>query len=214
MRISQLSEATGVPVATIKYYIRKCLLPRGRSTAPNQARYDETHVARLRLIRSLREVADLPITTIARVVAVLDDPADVAESRHVVTALQALDPQPAKTTPEARAVVDRLLSRLRWEIHPEAPGYRALAGAIAALDEHWPGAYSMEGLERYAAIAAELAEQEIPADWDPSENGSESVAYAVLGTILFEPVILALRRIAHAERHRRLTSATNRPPNS
>ena len=38
MRISELSSVTGVPVPTIKYYIREGLLPRGERTAANQAR--------------------------------------------------------------------------------------------------------------------------------------------------------------------------------
>lgn len=197
-----------MPVATIKYYIRSGLLPRGRATAPNQARYDESHLARLRLIRSLREVADLPVATIAEVVAVLDRAEDQPDPGHVAAALRTLDDDIAGASPEARAVVDRLLARVGWEVDPDAPGYRAMAAAITAIDLHWPGAYSLEGLERYAVIAAELAEQEIPDDWDPVGTGQEAVAYAVLGTILFEPVIVALRRLAHADRHRRLTAAS------
>ena len=39
MRISELSARTGVPVATIKYYLREGLLPEGERTAPTQATY-------------------------------------------------------------------------------------------------------------------------------------------------------------------------------
>jgi len=53
MRISQLSQASGVPVATIKYYLREGLLHDGRLTSATQAQYDETHLARLRLVRAL-----------------------------------------------------------------------------------------------------------------------------------------------------------------
>ena len=34
MKISQLSQASGVPVATIKFYLREELLPPGESTGP------------------------------------------------------------------------------------------------------------------------------------------------------------------------------------
>ena len=66
MRISELSRRSGVPVATIKYYVREGLLPAGEPTAINQALYDERHLARIELIRALREGADLSIATIAR----------------------------------------------------------------------------------------------------------------------------------------------------
>ena len=53
MRISELSSRTGIPVATIKFYLRENLLHPGVRTAATQAQYDESHEARLRLIRAL-----------------------------------------------------------------------------------------------------------------------------------------------------------------
>ena len=49
MRISGLAERTGVPVATLKYYLREGLLHAGTATARTQAVYDTTHVERVRL---------------------------------------------------------------------------------------------------------------------------------------------------------------------
>ena len=46
MRISQLSAQTGIPVATIKFYLRENLLHDGARTSATQAQYDESHVAR------------------------------------------------------------------------------------------------------------------------------------------------------------------------
>lgn len=66
MRMAQLSEATGVPVPTIKFYIRDGLLPRGESTARNQASYGPEHVARIRLIRALTGICGLPLEGTAR----------------------------------------------------------------------------------------------------------------------------------------------------
>jgi DNA-binding transcriptional MerR regulator len=37
MRIGELSKVTGVPVPTIKYYLREGLLPAGELSSPNQA---------------------------------------------------------------------------------------------------------------------------------------------------------------------------------
>ncbi len=211
MRISELGEAAGVPVPTIKYYIREGLLERGHKTAANQASYGQGHVERLSLIRSLREVAGLSVATIREVVAALDEPRSVAESRHIETALRSLHPPGSG---EPHPVIESLLSRLGWQVDPGSAGYAMLERALAALDEHWPGTYTIEGLAGYADVARLLAEREIPDDWEPAGDGTGALTYAVLGTVLFEPVILALRRMAHVDRHRRLTGATSdrRPP--
>ncbi|WP_374947058.1 MerR family transcriptional regulator, partial [Agreia sp.] len=41
MKVSQLSAETGVPLPTIKMYLRKGLLQPGDKTEPNQAEYGE-----------------------------------------------------------------------------------------------------------------------------------------------------------------------------
>ena len=74
MRMQALSAASGVPVSTIKFYLRDRLLPAGRPTALNQAVYGPEHVARLRLIRVLVKVGGLSTETVRAIVALLDDP--------------------------------------------------------------------------------------------------------------------------------------------
>ncbi len=53
MRISELSRQSGVPVATIKFYLREGLLPDGERTSAHPGPVRREHVARLRLIRAL-----------------------------------------------------------------------------------------------------------------------------------------------------------------
>lgn len=201
MRISELSEQTGVSIPTIKYYIREGLLPRGRPTASNQADYSQHHVARLRLIRTLREVAGLPVATIGEVLAALDHPGTAAMGEHVATAVGALNRSQAAPSVEAVATVEELVEAREWEVDRTSGGFRDLAAALTGLEEHW-GGYSLESLQGYADVAERLAEMEIPDEWRPDD--AEALTYAVLGTILFEPVILALRRMAHENRHKRL----------
>jgi len=65
--ISEVAERTGVPIATIKFYIREGLLPRPRTAGRTVGRYDAAFVNRLELVRelrnrfrlSLREITDL-----------------------------------------------------------------------------------------------------------------------------------------------------------
>ena len=69
MRISELSTRSGVPVATIKYYLREKLLPEGQRSSPTQAAYTETHVQRLGVIRALVD-AGVGIAGVRKVVGV------------------------------------------------------------------------------------------------------------------------------------------------
>src|SRR5918996_2993811 len=73
VRMSELSRAAEVPVATVKYYQREGLLPPGDATGPNQADYGAGHVRRLRLIRILREVGGLGVAQVRAVLAAMDD---------------------------------------------------------------------------------------------------------------------------------------------
>jgi DNA-binding transcriptional MerR regulator len=81
--IGRLADLTGLPVKTIRFYSDEGLLaPPGRTEAGHR-RYDEADLARLQLIRSLRELSlDLP--TIRRVLDGHGDLADVLAA-HVLT---------------------------------------------------------------------------------------------------------------------------------
>jgi AcrR family transcriptional regulator len=64
--MSQLVERTGVPAATIRYYLSAGLLPPPVKVAANRYLYDERHVELVRLVRLLRERRQLSIDAIAR----------------------------------------------------------------------------------------------------------------------------------------------------
>ena len=60
MKVSELNgQKSGVPLPTIKFYIREGLRPAGARTGKNQADYGEKHVERLSLIVALRDDAGL-----------------------------------------------------------------------------------------------------------------------------------------------------------
>ncbi|HXF58131.1 MAG TPA: MerR family transcriptional regulator [Actinomycetota bacterium] len=65
--IAELVALTGVPPATVHYYLRHGLLPQPRRLAPNRFAYDDRHVHALRLVRSLRRERDLPLPLIRRI---------------------------------------------------------------------------------------------------------------------------------------------------
>lgn len=70
MKIGELAEASGVPVPTIKHYLREGLLPEGTKTSRNMAYYPPELVDRIRLIKQLQEERFMPLKAIR---AVLDE---------------------------------------------------------------------------------------------------------------------------------------------
>ena len=190
MRISELSRRTGVPTATIKYYLREGLLPSGRLTSATQAQYDDSHLARLRLIRALLGPARLSIAAMREVLAAVDDPPTSAlDLLGRVSMAVSAEPDPTEELDPARQLVDRL----GWQIAEGSPALADLARAMAAIDEaHLP--LIEGGLERYAEMIGKLAVDEVASV--PTGNPEASVRQAVLGTILIEPLLVALRRLA------------------
>ena len=198
MRISELSRASRVPVATIKYYLREGLLPPGQPIATNQADYDESHLHRLRLIRALVDVGGLGI---AAVRAVLGTIGDESLSTHEVlgVAHHALGPPPDRGPVEedvlqAREEVDRFLADLGWRVSAEAPSRRQLADALVALRRLGHEA-DTEAFVPYAEAADQLAGQELAAV--PSDlPRADLVEGAVVGTVVFGAALDALRKLA------------------
>lgn len=189
MRISELSTRTDVPVATIKYYIREGLIPEGTRSARTQATYADAHVRRLKTIRALIE-SGLTIAQTRRVLGTLDDPPgnphDLLGAAHA-----ALTPrlEPTDLT-EARALV------AQWGWAPEMCDDNALAGVARALDGVSRAGFAVpeDVLPVYLDAVMTMARAEIAAV--PTDSVEASVRYVVLGTVLAEPLLLALRRVA------------------
>lgn len=225
MRISELSRESGVPVGTIKYYIREGLLPAGERTAQTQAKYGPSHLARLELIRALREGADLSIATLARVFDAMSTGRQAGRPRFLSVAIDALsDPVEIPKGEEdeyvrAAAQVDRLLDdELGWDTDADSPGRADLARALVHIHRYLPGLVGDPAdMIPHAKAMRGLADRVIPDTYDPEADPEGALRFAVLGTALFEPVLLALRKLAHVDRIRsierlRSGAATRRGP--
>lgn len=184
---------------TIKYYIREGLLPSGTAISATQAEYDRAHVERLRLIRALVEVGRLSITTVSELLGALDAPADDPDDdpderlgRAVATTHRALSARPvAGAPPPERALA--AIATLGWQVNPQSAALRELESALAALEmvELTPGEAT---LRTYAGAALTVAEAEVIGL--PSESAAETLRTVVIGTVMYEPVLIALRRLA------------------
>ena len=114
------------------------------------------------------------------------------------SALPPAVPKDIDTTP-AQAVVDEL----GWTVDPACVALRQLATAITSL--HSADAdVSPATLSEYGRAVHPLAVREVTAI--PTTSQEEAVRYVVLGTLFYEPVLLALRRLAQQD------AATMNPP--
>lgn len=199
MRIGELSRRTGVPVPTIKYYVREGLLPTGELTSPNQASYSDAHERRLRLVRALLEVGGLSVSTIRDVLLAVDDP-----DRSVHKVLGAVtDPlvpryETGDEPPDsARRQVRELIARRGWAVEDDHPAARALAEALAALERVGHGAFA-EVLDDYAAAAEQVAAADL-AHVGRRLGLDDLVEGVVVGTVIGDAMLAALRRLAQVD---------------
>ncbi|WP_455355578.1 MerR family transcriptional regulator [Streptomyces sp. SYSU K217416] len=205
MRLAELSERSGVSTATIKYYLRERLLRPGHRVSTTQAEYDEGHLRRLRLVRALIQVGGMPVATAREVIAAVEDDS-LDHHMRLGAAVWALPhaPEPAGTDAvddAARRTADVLLERIGWtygrEVGDHSPAYRMLADAIAGLSRAGHPC-DPEQLLPYARAAAQLAVTDLDMV-EAYETPEEQVEAAVALTVLYEPVLLSLRRLAEAE---------------
>lgn len=211
MRMSELSRAAGVPVPTIKFYLREGLLPAGERTGATQAEYDEEHVARLRLIRALGTHAGLSLAATREILSAVDDP---PESTHDLLGIahRAVSP-PADAAAEDQAAVRALLEADGWDlaavdtaaIDAVAVAYRQLQESGVAFPDALIGTY----LDAARTIAqAEVAH--VPST-STSTSTADAIAYVAVGVVLAEPLLVALRRLAQQVESSRRFDARQAP---
>jgi DNA-binding transcriptional MerR regulator len=213
MRISQLSAESGVPIPTIKYYLREGLLPTGAATARTRAEYGEGHLRRLRLIRALLEVGRLPLSAIREVIAAVEDESlpvhDMLGTAHYALARR---PEPGDDDDwrAAQEQVDLLIAELGWQVYGHAPARDELAQLLVTM-RHLDLPATAESLRPYAAIAQRLVTEldlpTIPFD-GPRDLAVESL---VLGTVLYGRAFDVLRRLAQESESARLLGVPPEP---
>ena len=200
MKISELSSRSGVPVASVKFYLREGLLAAGEKSSQTQASYDESHVARLRLIRAFIEVGGLSLASARQVLAVMDDetlPFGVAAG---VASAALPGAGPATIVPSAAdGRGDRdlraLIAERGWTVDPQNPGW-ALAARV--IDDY--AGLGREDLLTTLSIYADAAELVAAADLQATADAADRAQMTetvVIGTVLGDWLLAGLRRMAH-----------------
>ncbi|MCX5178160.1 MerR family transcriptional regulator [Streptomyces virginiae] len=208
MRIGELSRRTGVPVPTIKYYVREGLLPPGELSSPNQASYDDGHERRLRLIRALLEVGGLSVAAIGDVLVAIDDKKQPVH-KLLGAAAQRLVPEYGDGGGDddaevvlARERVTRLVEERGWRVHPGNKAVGALEAALASLARVGHGSFA-ELLDDYADAAERVARVDL--EYTARRADREDLVEAVVvGTVVGDAMFAALRRMAQVDASSRL----------
>lgn len=205
MWMAELAARSRLSVATIKFYLREGLLPPGEATGATRSRYDESHVRRLRLIRALTEVAGLRLETVRQVLENLARAGtwhEAVGSAHTRLAMPHDDEAPPSAASLAR--VDALMARQGWDLAAGHPQARLLARALDVLDDLGHPASDLL-LDLYANALRPIAAHEVLAVRESEEADIErSIEAAVIGTLLQEPLLLGIRRIAQENVSREL----------
>ena len=200
MRVGELSKRSGVPVPTIKYYLREGLLPAGVLTSPNQAHYDEEHLRRLRLVRALVDVGDLSIASVREVLAAVDTRDDSLHNK--LGAVQEAISQPGAVELDPLAIKDvQAFFERHGEVEcvdvTESNVTHMLAAALSAARSVGHDHFH-ELLDAYLEGMKIIAQADV--DYIAKRDSTDDIVEGmVIGTLIGDAVIKAVRRLAHVE---------------
>ena len=195
MRISELARQSGLPVATIKFYLREGLLPAGEPISRTQAEYSDAHLERLRLIRALRDIANLPVATVGTVLAAVDnEELPLLKLLGVTQTAVAGSKGSAPASAEGLKLASELLADLGWRLLAGSPLLDSLARVLDVL--HGEGEpVDVDYLRPWADAARAVAEVEM--EYIPVEGPRAEAAHRVaVGTVIYGELLAQLRLAA------------------
>src|SRR5260370_6459818 len=201
MRIAELSRDSGVPVPTIKYYVREGLLPPGELTSPNQAQYNDAHLRRLKLIRALCAVGGLAAAARRDLRAGAGSRATstheaLGAAQYVTTPRYGYQASDAARKASVRQA-DELIRRRGWQVRPDSPARELLTGVLAALRDL--GQDDMLALpDVYAGPAEQIAAADL-AVIHKRESLDSKLEGVIIGTVFGDTLLAALRRLAEED---------------
>jgi DNA-binding transcriptional MerR regulator len=221
LRIGELADASGVPVPTIKHYLREGLLPDPVKTSRNMAYYPPEFVDRIKLIKQLQEERFMPLKAIR---SLLDEDPERArallelEDRILDRALAGERTRTSATEVRERyGVPKEVLDRLEGleVLSPTSRGYSPSdIKIIEAISRFRAGGYDEEigftvyDTLRYKSALEDLVRQEVEVVMDrlagevPPERVVEMLE---AGAQPLQDLIAALHTklmVAELERHR------------
>lgn len=198
MRVGDLSRRSKVSIPTIKFYLRSGLLHAGERTGPNQTRYDESHVRRLRMIRILIDVGGLSVASVAELTGDRDrrtpSPPWVlgVASRRSHTA-GAVGDEESRTRSHRRLV--EAFDACGWQIGEGNAAVDELVSVLVGMElaGHPLGDEVLAAYLRAAGIVADAEADQIADAGVTADCAERAVVSIVLGAV----ALVAVRRLAH-----------------
>ncbi|GAB3294847.1 MerR family transcriptional regulator [Epidermidibacterium keratini] len=196
--MAELSRSAGVPVATVKYYLREGLLPAGERTSANQAQYDDAHVRRLRLIKALSEYGGISLGGIRHIIGKIDDGVPLGEVLGAVEFELAGGQQDTESPSQqwARTLVENVVAEQRWDLDPAGGQFARTVAVLAAARDAGHGELLEQLLPIYAAHATTIAQADVESV-SGGQTTDDVVEGAVAGIVLGGAMLLGLRELAH-----------------
>lgn len=215
MQLKDLSELSGVPAASVKFYLREGLLPAGEAVHATRAEYSLRHVERLGLIQALRRIVGLNIEQIRGLLRMADDGAPrLALLAAVQRVVLKLDMAGAGSGEAGTGASDAVVHLRNWPDYP--------SDARNALNAHVELMHSLgievtdEVLDTYSKAMDDVARFDIAATTSP-ESIDELILTAAIGMHMHSQLLLRLLALAQAShairRYDGDTSDTAAPPN-
>jgi DNA-binding transcriptional MerR regulator len=206
MLVSELADRSGVPVATVKYYLREGLVPAGDAVGPRRAEYGETHVRRLRILRLLRETAGVPVSSLRVIMDALDDESLPIHDVMTLTAdVITAGPEPGAQSPDSLALVDEVVSAIGWDgLRPESIDRLRLAALVTALSGAGSLGADAERLRFYAGLADQMARTEVR-QIDRTRDRGDLLEEMVTGSVVYGQIFAVLRQMGQEHHHRQTT---------
>jgi DNA-binding transcriptional MerR regulator len=197
MRISELAERSGVPIPTVKYYLREGILHPGEAVTARLTAYDESHLRRLELVRVLREVGQLSVSRLKDLVDAAESTAPVHDMfAAAVRALAPTPPPPGPAHDEARRRAEEMVAEAGWtSVRPSSVDLDNLTGAFEtslSLVGRMPSART---LAPYVEAVDRLARTELER-LDPEQDRAQLLEQMVIGQVLLGHLLTILRRLA------------------
>lgn len=204
MLLAELSERSGVSVASIKYYRREGLLPPGDQLTATRQDYGRRHLDRLDLIGAVREVAGGSIADLKNLTAILDDPGrPLVEALEVAQAIAAGLParrHDRPVPPQETPLVGQIIADRDW---PDvASGPRAALDSLLRELTGWGMDLDPSTVALYARAAQDLAVHDLAQLQRDSAGDPPSPDVAclrvVVGIIAHNRLVVTLRALALA----------------
>ncbi|MFD1213609.1 MerR family transcriptional regulator [Arthrobacter sp. GCM10027362] len=195
MQLKELGLRSGVSTASIKFYLREGMLPRGRIRDSSRADYTEAHLQRLELIKVLRRAVGLGLEKIKAIAAAIDDPrlGDVELMGRVQAMILGLAEEPVPDHPLAAG----LIGSGRWVDAP-SPARNSLNLLLYRMDD-----LGVPADGRVLAAYADAVDQVAALDIGSVERAGsrdELVRTVAVGTHLYGELLLKMLAVAQASR--------------